>query len=167
MDLTNTVKKLLLAGIGAVTVGAEKAAEVVDDLVAKGEITVEQGKTLTKELQEKAKQKKDDVVAERVAAMTDEQRERFRKALDDFDEMAKKAADFVGEGTKKVAEGAAELASRAAESIKNEFDPENAEEGCCCEKPEEPAEEGCCCEKAEEPAEESACDTAEEPAEEE
>ena len=94
MDLTNTVKKLLLAGIGAVTVGAEKAAEVVDDLVAKGEITVEQGKTLTKELQEKAKARKDDVVAERVAAMSDEQRDRFRKALDDFDEMAKKAADF-------------------------------------------------------------------------
>ena len=44
------LKKVLLAGIGAVAVTAEKSKEVVEDLVKKGELTVEQGKVLNEEL---------------------------------------------------------------------------------------------------------------------
>ena len=40
MALTDTLRKLVLAGIGAVAVGTEKAGEIIDDLVAKGEVTV-------------------------------------------------------------------------------------------------------------------------------
>ena len=36
------MKKILLAGIGAVALTTEKAKDLVDDLVNKGEITVEQ-----------------------------------------------------------------------------------------------------------------------------
>ena len=50
-----TLKKLLLAGIGAVATTAEKSQEILDELVKKGEITVEQGKELNKELKHNIK----------------------------------------------------------------------------------------------------------------
>lgn len=51
------LKKVLLAGIGAVAVTAEKSKEVVEDLVKKGELTVEQGKVLNEELKHNVAQK--------------------------------------------------------------------------------------------------------------
>ena len=49
------VKKLLLAGIGAVAVTAEKSKDLLDEMVEKGELTVEQGKVLNEELKHKIK----------------------------------------------------------------------------------------------------------------
>ena len=49
------LKKLLLVGIGAAAVTVEKSQQIVEDLVKKGEITVEQGKELNKELQHNVK----------------------------------------------------------------------------------------------------------------
>lgn len=43
-------KKVFLAGIGTLTLTYEKANEVVNNLVEKGKITVEQGKELNEEL---------------------------------------------------------------------------------------------------------------------
>jgi len=43
-NFNEDLKKVLLAGIGAVAVTAEKSKEVVEQLVKKGELTVEQGK---------------------------------------------------------------------------------------------------------------------------
>lgn len=40
----------MLVGIGAMAATAEKSKEIVDDLVKKGELTVEQGKVLNEEL---------------------------------------------------------------------------------------------------------------------
>lgn len=57
MNLTNEMKKLFLAGIGAVAVTAEKGKEVVDELVEKGELTIEQGKILNEELKHNIKEK--------------------------------------------------------------------------------------------------------------
>ncbi len=68
------LKKILLAGIGAVAVTAEKSQVVLDDLVKKGEITVEQGKELNKELQRNIKSTFDkggkDDVADQLAKMS-------------------------------------------------------------------------------------------------
>ncbi|KFI92770.1 hypothetical protein BISA_0462 [Bifidobacterium saguini DSM 23967] len=52
-DLGEGVRKVLLAGIGALATGYEKSSEIVDDLVKKGELTVEQGKSLNTELKRK------------------------------------------------------------------------------------------------------------------
>ena len=41
-----SVKKLLLAGIGAAATTAEKSKELLDDMVEKGELTVEQGESI-------------------------------------------------------------------------------------------------------------------------
>lgn len=49
-NLGDGLKKVLLAGIGAVAVTAEKSKEILDEMVKRGELTVEQGKVLNKEL---------------------------------------------------------------------------------------------------------------------
>ncbi|MGN0361860.1 MAG: phasin family protein [Bilifractor sp.] len=51
--LTDTFRKVFLAGVGAVAVSAEKSKALIDTLVEKGEITVEQGKVLNQELKHK------------------------------------------------------------------------------------------------------------------
>lgn len=53
--LGENVKKLLLAGIGAAAVTAEKSKELLDEMVKKGELTVEQGKVLNEELKHNLK----------------------------------------------------------------------------------------------------------------
>ena len=57
------LKKLLLMGIGAAAVTAEKSQQIVDELVKKGEITVEQGKELNQELKRNVKKSSDDAAA--------------------------------------------------------------------------------------------------------
>ena len=56
--LEDEVKKIFLLGIGAAATTAEKSKALVDDLVKKGEITVEEGKTLNQELKHKMNEKK-------------------------------------------------------------------------------------------------------------
>lgn len=56
MELGEGLKKLLLAGVGTVAVTAEKSKEVLDELVKKGELTVEQGKVLNQELKHNIKE---------------------------------------------------------------------------------------------------------------
>ena len=62
INLGEEVKKLLLAGIGAAATTVEKSEEILDDLIRKGELTVEQGKILNQELKRTVRettQKKD------------------------------------------------------------------------------------------------------------
>lgn len=51
----NDLKKMILAGIGGATLTYEKAEEMLDKLVVKGKLTVEQGKLLNQELIRKKK----------------------------------------------------------------------------------------------------------------
>ena len=59
---SDNIKKVLLAGIGAVAVTAEKSKDLLGEMVEKGELTVEQGKVLNEELKHNVKQtfKKDE-----------------------------------------------------------------------------------------------------------
>ena len=52
---SDNIKKIILAGIGAVAVTAEKSKDLLDEMVAKGELTVEQGKVLNEELKHNIK----------------------------------------------------------------------------------------------------------------
>ncbi|MCD8133810.1 MAG: phasin family protein [Clostridiales bacterium] len=54
--LSDSMKKIILAGIGAAATTSEKTKEILDDLVEKGELTVEQGKVLNEELKHNVKQ---------------------------------------------------------------------------------------------------------------
>lgn len=50
MNLSDEMKKIFLAGIGAIATSAEKTKDVLDTLIEKGELTVEQGKIINEEL---------------------------------------------------------------------------------------------------------------------
>ncbi|HJA93357.1 MAG TPA: hypothetical protein H9717_09645 [Candidatus Eisenbergiella merdipullorum] len=57
MDITEGIRKIFLAGVGAVASTGEAAKSLIDTLVEKGELTVEQGKVLNEELKKSAKEK--------------------------------------------------------------------------------------------------------------
>ena len=55
--ISEDIKKIMLAGIGAVATTAEKSKVVIDALVIKCELTVEQGKFLNEELKHDLREK--------------------------------------------------------------------------------------------------------------
>lgn len=77
----NLFKDIFLAGVGAAAITGEKAKEVVDTLIEKGGITVEQGKEINTELKHRATETvtkvRDDVIAAQVKAMSPEERDAF------------------------------------------------------------------------------------------
>lgn len=64
-DLGEEMKRIMLAGIGAVAETTEKAGAVVNHLVEKGEITIDQGKAINEELKRNIK----DCVTENTAVL--------------------------------------------------------------------------------------------------
>ncbi|MDO5558005.1 MAG: phasin family protein [Oscillospiraceae bacterium] len=61
IDFSENIKKVMLLGIGAMAATAEKSKDLIDEFVKKGELTVEQGKTLNEELKHNIKEKVDNV----------------------------------------------------------------------------------------------------------
>lgn len=104
-DGINTIaagfKNVFLAGVGAMALTGEKTRELVDQLVAKGEITVEQGKQVTSELQQKAaeaaKDTREDVLRAIMSTMSPEERADFAKKAADYAEEASKAVQNAAE----------------------------------------------------------------------
>ena len=70
--LSDNIKKVILAGIGAAATTAEKSKELLDEMVEKGELTVEQGKVLNEELKHNIRQKVQDVTGKKDAELSDE-----------------------------------------------------------------------------------------------
>ncbi len=56
-SLNEDLKKIFLAGLGAAAFSAEKSKRIVDELVKRGELTLEQGKVLNEELRRTIKEK--------------------------------------------------------------------------------------------------------------
>ena len=101
--ISDSMKKILLAGIGAAATTAEKSKEILDDLVKKGELTVEQGKVLNEELKHNVKRtfKKDEQdPADVLKGMTPEQIEALKAAIAN---MEAKATEEKAEETKEEA----------------------------------------------------------------
>ncbi len=67
------LKKIFYAGVGTVAVTAEKTKEVLEDMIEKGELTVEQGKALNKELKHNLKKSVKDNLNVSVKANTPEE----------------------------------------------------------------------------------------------
>ena len=109
----NIMKNIVLAGIGAVAVTSEKAKDVVDELVKKGELTVEQGKVLNEELKHNIKEtlqkqtKKDASVEELLSSKTLDQIAALKELLSRKQAEAEEAKPETG------AEKAAEADSKA------------------------------------------------------
>lgn len=85
--VTDLVKNVVLAGIGAAAVTTEKAKDVADELVKKGSLTVEQGKVLNEELKHNIKETfqdkkaKDASVEELLSSMTPDQIDALKELL--------------------------------------------------------------------------------------
>lgn len=79
--ISNGLKDIFLAGIGAMAITGEKASEMVDKLIARGELTVDQGKEINQELQHKAEatfeKVRADVLEQAMSSMTPEERAAF------------------------------------------------------------------------------------------
>lgn len=148
MKFSEGIRKVFLAGVGAVAITGEKAAEIVEELVKKGELTVEEGKVLNEDIRKKMKDKKPDFSAENikkvvrdavisVERMTQDERNTLRDQLDKADAAAKEAAakfkDAVDEildtkaTDKTSAEEAAEAAEKEAEEVADAAELEAAE----------------------------------------
>lgn len=74
-------KDIFLAGIGAMALTAEKSKELVEQFIAKGELTVDQGKEINSELKHKAEEAatavRYDVLEASMAALSPEERAAF------------------------------------------------------------------------------------------
>ncbi|MCD8068039.1 MAG: hypothetical protein LUE87_03965 [Lachnospiraceae bacterium] len=76
--ITKGIRKILLAGIGAAAITAEKSEELLDKLAAKGEQAVEQGRAANEELKHNAKPKDIDAFLD---SMTPEQMEELKEKI--------------------------------------------------------------------------------------
>ena len=90
------IKKFVLMGIGAAAMAVEKSQQMVDELVKKGELTVEQGKELNQELKRNVKktideaaekkeaveEKKEASLEEKIAMMSAEELENLKAFID-------------------------------------------------------------------------------------
>ena len=83
-NLGDGFKNIFLAGIGAMAYTGEKGKEIIDQLVEKGEITLDQGKQLNEELQRKASGStqglRHDALEAAMRMMSAEEREQFAAA---------------------------------------------------------------------------------------
>ena len=93
--LTDGLKKILLAGIGTVAVTAEKSKEVLDEMVKRGELTVEQGKVLNQELKHNIKPEQIQALKSKLAQMdeADVDQEADESVFEDEDIVTDTSAD--------------------------------------------------------------------------
>ena len=111
-------KSIFLAGIGAVAIGAEKGKDLVDQLVARGEMTVEQGKQVNAELKHRAEEVgssiRRDTIEARMSVMTPDERIEFANIVR---EMADKANAKEAEAAAEKVEAASAAVSESAEAV--------------------------------------------------
>ena len=163
-DLSESVKKLLQAGMDVAAATKEKSKEIFGDLVKKGEQAVNQNETLKEKLNEAGELAKS--AGEKAKSTLKETADRFAadqfaKGLD-FSELLdrltpEQLAALKEQIALKEAEPAEEeLFCEASQNISEEekAEEEEAEESCCCSE-EKAEDEGCCC--SEEKAEEGCC----------
>lgn len=150
MELNEGLKKIFLAGVGAVATTAETAKDVVDNLVKKGELTMEQGKVLNEELKQSAKEKLKEHVSVTVV-------KEYKDAMAAVEHMG---ADELEALKAKIAEAEAANAQKCEEAQAASGETPK-EDSCCCEDTEEtcPKDEAACCpEDAAKECCEQACD---------
>lgn len=108
--LSEEAKKIFLAGLGAAAVTAEKSKQIVDELVRKGELTLEQGKVMNEELRHNVAEKvKEHVtvnitppcgvenVKTAIGGMSPEELAQVRAALEQAEKAARPAPPADGE----------------------------------------------------------------------
>ena len=129
-NFTDGIKKVFLAGVGAVAMGAEMSQDLVDDLIKKGELTVEQGKSLNEEIARKVKETADEaydeVLRSKFRGMSVEERaawiERAKRIAEDLE--AEDAEFEVEEEAEAEADAEPEAEEEAEAAAEAEVEPE-------------------------------------------
>ncbi len=106
MEFGEGVRKIFLAGVGAAATTAETTKDIIDKLVEKGELTVEQGKVFNEELKHNAKSKVKEHVSVNVT----------RNFSDAFDSVEKMSAEELQKLKERIAEVEAAKAEEKAEA---------------------------------------------------
>ena len=95
MGISEDMKKIMLAGIGAVATTVEKSQDLVDKLIEKGELTVEQGKAINEELKRKKKStdleqkqqtEKATLIIEQLESLNEEELAAVKKKLSEMEQ---------------------------------------------------------------------------------
>ena len=114
-------KNIFLAGIGALAYTGEKGKEIIDQLVEKGEITMDQGRELNEELKRKAGETsanlREGALEARMKMMTPEER----------DEFAAKAAAFAAAQNAADAAAAMTVEAEVVEEVAEDAEDEPTE----------------------------------------
>ena len=157
MDLTDGFKKLALAAVGAGAITYEKTSQIVDQLVKKGEITVDQGRAMNQELKhnvkeaaEKQKQEFRDAAARaresaaaKQASKEDESRTVDSTATEVIDDAAKAAKDIIDVMSKLSADQIAAVKKVIDSLDKTETgEKDSTAEKASAEKEDTPKEDG-------------------------
>ena len=123
-NLSDGFKDIFLAGVGAMAITGEKTKELVDQLISRGELTVDQGKQINTELKHKAEEAvasvRYDALEARMAVMTPEERAEF----------AAKAAEFAAKANAK----------QAGEAEVGDASDVQTEDGAAADAPADPAQ---------------------------
>ena len=143
MELGEGLKKILLVGIGTAAVTAEKSKEILDELVKKGELTVEQGKVLNQELKhnikstvktaadsvkESAARKNDqEELKATISKLTPEQLAAVKAQIESMQAEAAKEKEEASEAAEEPVEEAAPEAPVEAETVTEEAGSEEPE----------------------------------------
>jgi polyhydroxyalkanoate synthesis regulator phasin len=94
--MLDLIHKIVYTGIGLAAMTEQKAQEIVNELVKQGEVSSEEGKTLTKELMEKARHHKEELkktISEEVKKVCD----RFKwVSRDDYEALQKRVEELEG-----------------------------------------------------------------------
>lgn len=125
MDITEGIRKIFLAGVGAVATTGEAAKSLIDTLVEKGELTVEQGKALNEELKKNAKDKMNRHVTVHVV-------NEFKDVYSAVDKMSKEELESLKERlnelTAKKDEAAEDMPQEAPQETVSSEDSKDGEE---------------------------------------
>ena len=70
-NIVDTFQNIFLAGVGALSIGGDKAKEVIDELIERGQVTVDQGRKLNEELKHKASESTSKLREESIRAYVD------------------------------------------------------------------------------------------------
>ena len=130
------IKTFFLAGVGAVALTAEKSQAIIADLVKKGELTVEQGKELNKDLQRGFKETMEqkgvniDELSQKISKMSTEE---IAKIKEQIAAAEKIVSERLNKAEKEAEEAVADVEA-AAEEVKD-----TVEDAACdaCDKAEE------------------------------
>ena len=118
-------KNIFLAGIGAMAYTGEKGKEIIDQLVDKGEITLDQGRELNEELRRKAdgatKGMRESALEAAMKAMSPAEREAFAAKAAEFAKVQNEAdaQAAVGDPVVAVVEAVEDVVEAAAGAVED------------------------------------------------